>query len=77
MKNDHDYESTACLHGKHERCRQRCKFCNVSCRCDCHDNDDETDVERIVHEHIMNVGAMAMLQRLTDAGFTIVRERSQ
>ena len=32
----HDYLSTACFHGLHERCRQQCKFCDVKCNCLCH-----------------------------------------
>jgi hypothetical protein len=34
--NLHDYLSTACFHGLHERCRRHCKFCGVDCRCPCH-----------------------------------------
>jgi hypothetical protein len=33
--NPHDYLSTACFHGPHERCRLNCKFCGVDCRCTC------------------------------------------
>lgn len=32
----HDYTSTACQHGFHERCRKNCKFCQVPCRCPHH-----------------------------------------
>jgi hypothetical protein len=32
----HDYLSTACLHGLHDRCRKQCKFCSVACKCACH-----------------------------------------
>lgn len=32
----HPYESTACMHGKHSRCRLECKFCHSSCQCSCH-----------------------------------------
>jgi len=35
----HDYLSTSCLHGLHERCAEkgaRCKFCAAPCRCECH-----------------------------------------
>lgn len=32
----HDYLSTACFHGLHDRCRKECKFCGVACKCDCH-----------------------------------------
>jgi hypothetical protein len=32
----HDYLSTACLHGLHDRCRLVCKFCAAACRCGCH-----------------------------------------
>lgn len=34
-KSEHDYTSTACQHGMHDRCRKECKFCGVACRCDC------------------------------------------
>jgi hypothetical protein len=34
--NPHDYLSTACFHGLHERCQRHCKFCGVDCRCTCH-----------------------------------------
>jgi hypothetical protein len=33
---EHRYMSTACLHGHHGACRKTCKFCEVSCRCRCH-----------------------------------------
>jgi hypothetical protein len=29
----HDYVSTACQHGQHERCRKTCKFCQTPCCC--------------------------------------------
>jgi hypothetical protein len=32
----HCYVSTACQHGRHEECRNRCKFCSVGCLCLCH-----------------------------------------
>lgn len=32
----HDYLSTACHHGLHERCRKTCKFCAAPCKCECH-----------------------------------------
>lgn len=32
----HDYLSTACHHGQHDRCRKECKFCAVPCKCACH-----------------------------------------
>lgn len=32
----HDYLSTACFHGLHERCRKECKFCGQWCKCKCH-----------------------------------------
>ena len=44
---DHDYLSTACLHGEHDYCQASagrvgrktpgvCKFCSAPCRCPCH-----------------------------------------
>lgn len=33
---EHDYVSTACQHRLHERCRQRCKYCDTRCLCVCH-----------------------------------------
>lgn len=45
---DHEYLSTACLHGQHDYCSARvtqaggsklpasCKFCHAKCICDCH-----------------------------------------
>lgn len=33
----HDYLSTACFHGLHDRCRKSCKFCGTNCKCYCHD----------------------------------------
>jgi len=30
------YTSTACLHDRHDECRQTCKFCSAACRCACH-----------------------------------------
>lgn len=43
----HNYLSTACLHGLHDRCGEKqaergedgpphCKFCDAPCRCECH-----------------------------------------
>jgi len=32
----HDYTSTACQHGLHERCRRSCKYCGSPCACNCH-----------------------------------------
>lgn len=32
----HIYISTACQHELHERCRLKCKFCQVECFCLCH-----------------------------------------
>lgn len=32
----HEYLSTACYHGFHDRCRLTCKFCSTPCRCVCH-----------------------------------------
>lgn len=37
MSHDHAYTSTACHHGVHNRCRLRCKWCQVHCACTCHD----------------------------------------
>jgi hypothetical protein len=44
---EHDYLSTACLHGEHGYCQGtegqagpktpgKCKFCDAACRCACH-----------------------------------------
>lgn len=33
---EHRYNSTACLHGLHVRCRKTCKFCSAPCACPCH-----------------------------------------
>jgi hypothetical protein len=30
---EHEYLSTACLHGEHRLCRQLCKFCGAECTC--------------------------------------------
>jgi hypothetical protein len=35
-KIEHDYLSTACFHGQHDRCRRQCKFCDAACNCECH-----------------------------------------
>lgn len=32
---EHDYVSTACMHGHHEMCRLQCKYCAEPCRCGC------------------------------------------
>jgi hypothetical protein len=37
----HDYLSTACSHGLHDRCRRTCKFCRAPCRCGCHADSRE------------------------------------
>ena len=36
----HVYLSTACLHGFHDRCRMKCKFCQADCFCQCHTSGD-------------------------------------
>lgn len=33
---EHRYTSTACQHDRHADCRQRCKFCDTACLCECH-----------------------------------------
>lgn len=40
---EHDYLSTACLHGLHDRCRLRCKFCYTECECTCGHQDLQMD----------------------------------
>jgi hypothetical protein len=39
----HDYLSTACFHGLHDRCRLTCKFCAVPCRCPCHGSEPKPE----------------------------------
>lgn len=39
----HDYLSTACGHGLHDRCRLVCKYCPAKCRCECHETKGEPD----------------------------------
>lgn len=43
--------STACIHDVHERCQERCTWCDEPCCCECHDGkpmespcDEESDV---------------------------------
>lgn len=36
METGHQYVSTACQHGLHDRCRQACKFCQTPCKCEHH-----------------------------------------
>ena len=36
MTADHEYLSTACVHGECGSCRQTCKYCDASCRHGCH-----------------------------------------
>jgi hypothetical protein len=36
MPGQHDYTSTACLHGQCGSCRQTCKYCDASCQHGCH-----------------------------------------
>jgi len=43
---NHWYYSTACLHEKHEACRQTCKFCHDPCHCECHPDITETMISR-------------------------------
>src|SRR5258708_1567246 len=33
MNQQHHYVSTACQHGLHGQCRERCKFCDAKCQC--------------------------------------------
>lgn len=40
----HVYLSTACHHGKHAECRQKCKFCGTTCACPCHRADYGAEV---------------------------------
>jgi hypothetical protein len=44
---DHDYLSTACYHGFHERCRLMCKFCNTLCHCNCHQELQNTSTSSL------------------------------
>lgn len=37
----HDYTSTACFHGAHDKCRLICKFCTARCACICHHHEEE------------------------------------
>lgn len=39
----HQYLSTACLHGLHDRCRKQCKFCTAECICACHRSEVVTE----------------------------------
>jgi hypothetical protein len=41
MTDTHEYLSTACYHGLHDRCRQTCKFCEAKCMCQCHPENAE------------------------------------
>jgi len=43
----HQYVSTACQHGLHARCRQKCKFCDVDCLCLCHRSNIQNSLNRI------------------------------
>lgn len=43
----HEYISTACLHGHCGSCRQTCKFCDASCRHDCHGKTGPLPVARV------------------------------
>ena len=40
---DHQYVSTACLHGLHQRCIETCKFCGEPCLCEC-EHPGDTDI---------------------------------
>ncbi len=42
---DHSYVSTACYHGRHERCRLTCKFCPAPCRCQACTHDEALAAE--------------------------------
>lgn len=33
LPGEHHYISTACLHGRHDDCRQQCKWCPSRCAC--------------------------------------------
>lgn len=43
---EHQYLSTACLHGRHDDCRLTCKWCPAPCLCDCHIETGETAAAR-------------------------------
>lgn len=45
MIDKHEYLSTACYHGLHERCRKECKFCGVKCNCPCHEMEQKAKAE--------------------------------
>jgi hypothetical protein len=38
----HLYVSTACQHGKHDVCREQCKYCDSPCLCPCHRTTGKT-----------------------------------
>jgi hypothetical protein len=44
---EHRYVSTACQHGKHERCRLACKFCGTACVCGCGHQQKQTAIEKL------------------------------
>lgn len=44
----HDYTSTACLHGEHDKCRLVCKFCPTKCQCACHITSNVYQVKKRV-----------------------------
>src|SRR5687767_10005861 len=48
----HDYLSTACFHGLHDRCRRECKFCAQPCRCECHSHDQQDEQPLNLTEHV-------------------------
>lgn len=51
VRAEHDYLSTACLHGLHDRCRLRCKFCYAECRCPCGHQDLLMDDQAVMDRH--------------------------
>ncbi len=67
---DHDYTSTACYHGKHDRCRRQCKFCSTPCRCSCgHPVTTHDDCElSIVEFSDLDVNTRQDLRVLTNTG---------
>lgn len=55
----HRYLSTACIHNKHDVCRETCKYCGNHCVCNCHDTGPRP------------IGGSSLRERVRDAGISV------
>ena len=70
---EHEYVSTACLHGIHSRCALTCKFCGSPCQCGCeHSSGDDEALQRYLEEALTERYRLAV--RIAESVVALLRE---